>query len=53
MELKEFLLVNGVEIIKSSRWMSYSNCVSVENVIGKEVWICEYLCSGDFSKKAV
>ncbi len=50
MNLKEYLECNGVEIAYNFSSTTYEN---LENILGKEVWICDYRCGDDIFKKPI
>lgn len=50
MNLKEYLESKGVKITYDFGTTTYEN---LENVLGKEVWICDYRCGDDIFKKPI
>ena len=50
MHLKEYLESNGIKITYDFGSTTYKN---LENVVGKEVWICDYRCGEDIFKKPI
>lgn len=50
MNLKEYLESKDVVISYNSSSTTYEN---LENVLGKEVWICDYRCGDDIFKKPI
>lgn len=50
MNLKEYLDSKGIKITYDFGSTTYEN---LENVLGKEVWICDYRCGDDIFKKPI
>jgi hypothetical protein len=50
MKLNDFLESNGVIIERTYCDTTYKN---IENILGKEVWICDYRCGDDIFKKPI
>lgn len=50
MQLREYLTSNKITIEHDFSSTTYGN---LENVLGKEVWICDYRCGEDIFKKPI
>lgn len=50
MNLKEYLESKGVKITHDFSSTTYEN---LENILGKDVWICDYRCGYDIFKKPI